>query len=282
MTLAENTITEAVRCACAYTRTDRDARCLGIYLEGPFLSDAKKGAQAADNLHAPDIEMFHRLNEASGNTVRLLGVAPEQPGAPALIREASRTCAVSVAHTAADYATAMRGYQSGATHTTHLFNGMNPLHHREPGVVGAAFDSHASAELICDGIHIHPAVVRMAFRLFGEKLVLVSDSVRCAGMPEGRVYPRRADLHRQGRQGDPAKRHHRRLLHPSAHGRAKRDRVRHRPNRRRAGRDLSPRQGDRHGWGGRRPDARAPGGYAFAGPGLWPCNDNHQRKGCFP
>jgi len=186
MTLPEDTLTAAVQCIRDYRRGERGARCLGVYLEGPFLSDAKRGAQAPENLCAPDIGMFRRLHAASGNTVRLVGVAPELPSAPDFIREASRTCAVSIAHTACDYETAMKGFACGATQTTHLFDAMNALHHRKPGVVGASFDSGAYAELICDGIHIHPSVVRIAFKLFGEKLILISDSVRCAGMPEGR------------------------------------------------------------------------------------------------
>ena len=133
----------------------------------------------------PDINMFERLNRASGNQVKLVGVAPERPGAQGFISKVSRICSVSLAHTAADYNTAMHAYACGATHTTHLFNAMNGLHHRQPAVIGAAFDSGAYAELICDGIHVHPSVIRMAFKLFEDKLILVSDSVRGAGMPDG-------------------------------------------------------------------------------------------------
>ena len=129
--------------------------------------------------------MFHRLNEASGGIVRLVTVAPEEPGAIDFIREVSRVCTVSVGHTTADYDTAMAAYAAGASHATHLFNGMPSLLHREPGVIAAASDAGASVELICDGLHIHPAVVRLTHRLFGEKLVLISDSLRCAGMPDG-------------------------------------------------------------------------------------------------
>ena len=185
LTLGEEAITAAMRCIRDYQRTAADARCVGVYLEGPFLSYAKRGAQAAESLHTPDTGMFHRLNKASGNRVKLVGIAPELPGAMDFIREVSKTCAVSIAHSTADYATAMEAYAAGATQATHLFNGMNPLHHREPAVIGAAFDSGAYAEVICDGIHLHPSVIRIAFRLYGERLVLVSDSVRCAGMPNG-------------------------------------------------------------------------------------------------
>jgi len=185
MTLPEDTLTAAMRCIRGYQRSDKDARCTGIYLEGPFLSYKKRGAQAGDNLHAPDTGMFRRLHEASGNRVKLIGIAPELPGAMEFIKEVSKICAVSLAHTAADYQTAAEAFSCGATQATHLFNGMNPLHHREPAVIGAAFDSGAYAELICDGIHVHPSVIRIAFRLFGDRLILISDSLRCAGMPNG-------------------------------------------------------------------------------------------------
>ena len=101
------------------------------------------------------------------------------------IREASKTCRVSLGHSAAGYDAAMEAFEAGAGHVTHLFNAMPPLHHREPGIIGAALDSGATAELICDGYHVHPSVVRAAFRLFGERLSLISDSLRCAGMPDG-------------------------------------------------------------------------------------------------
>ncbi|HPJ03705.1 MAG TPA: N-acetylglucosamine-6-phosphate deacetylase [Candidatus Limiplasma sp.] len=185
MTFDEATLTDAVIAIRDLPRGQRDARCAGIYLEGPFLSESKRGAQAATNLHAPDIGMFQRLSQTSRGIVKMVGVAPELPGAMDFIREASKTTAVSLAHTAAYYETAKAGYNHGASNATHLFNAMNGLHHREPAVVGAAFDSGAYAELICDGIHIHPSVVRMTFRLFEDRLILVSDSARCAGMPNG-------------------------------------------------------------------------------------------------
>ncbi|MEG2008692.1 MAG: N-acetylglucosamine-6-phosphate deacetylase, partial [Oscillospiraceae bacterium] len=161
------------------------AKCAGVNLEGPFLSLSKRGAQNPDNLHAPDAELFMRLFEASGGRIKLVTVAPEEPGALDFIRRVSKLCTVSVGHSAADYDTALRAFESGATHATHLFNGMPPLHHREPGVIGAAFDAGATAELICDGLHLHPSAVRIAFALFEGRAALISDSLRCAGMPDG-------------------------------------------------------------------------------------------------
>lgn len=185
MTLKEETLTPAMHVIRDFHRPADGAKCAGIHLEGPFLSYAKRGAQAAENLHKPDAAMFHRLNEASGNMVRLVTVAPEEEGGISFIEAVSKVCTVSVGHTTADYDTAMAAYKAGASHATHLYNGMPPLHHRDPGVIAAAFDSGATVELICDGLHIHPAVIRATHQLFGSNLAIISDSLRCAGMPDG-------------------------------------------------------------------------------------------------
>ena len=185
MTLKEPELTRAMEAIRGFRRPADGAKVAGVHLEGPFLSLKKCGAQNPDNLHAPDAEMFHRLNDASGRLVRLVTVAPEEPGALPFIREVSKVCTVSLGHTTADYDTAAAAYEAGASHATHLFNAMPPLNHREPGVVAAALDAGATVELITDGFHIHPAVIRLVHRLFGEKLVLISDSLRCAGMPDG-------------------------------------------------------------------------------------------------
>ena len=185
MTLKEETLLPAMKAIRSFKRPLRGAKCAGIHLEGPFLSFAKRGAQAAENLHAPDAQLFHRLNEVSGNNVRLVTVAPEELGAIDFIREVSKTCAVSLGHTTADYDTAMAAFEAGASHATHLFNCMPSFLHRDPGVVGAALDSGATVELICDGLHIHPSVIRATYQMFGKKMVVISDSLRCAGMPNG-------------------------------------------------------------------------------------------------
>lgn len=185
MTLKEETLLPAMRAIGGFTRPADGARCAGIHLEGPFLSYAKRGAQAGENLHKPDYTLFCRLNEASGGAVRLVTVAPEEEGALDFIAQASQVCTVSLGHTTAGYDTAMAAFGAGARHATHLFNGMPSFLHREPGVVGAAFDAGATVELICDGMHIHPSVIRAVHRLFGENWVIISDSLRCAGMPDG-------------------------------------------------------------------------------------------------
>ena len=159
----------------------------GITMEGPFFNAAKKGAQNADYLHLPDYDFFSRLNQAADGLIKIACVAPELPGALSFIEKTSQTCTVSVAHTTANYDQAKAGFDAGARHVTHLYNAMPPLAHREPGVIGAAAENPAvTAELITDGVHIHPSAVRAAFTLFGaSRMVLVSDSMMACGMANG-------------------------------------------------------------------------------------------------
>ena len=185
MTLKEKELTNAVRAIASYERPEDGAKIAGIHLEGPFINKEKMGAQNPANIAIPDIGLFHRLNDACGGIVRLITMAPETEGGIDFIREASKECTVSVGHTMADYDTAMRAYEAGASHTTHLFNAMPPLLHRAPGVVAAALDAGAYVELIVDGLHVDPAVMRLVQRLFDDHLIFISDSLRCAGMPDG-------------------------------------------------------------------------------------------------
>lgn len=162
------------------------ARLMGIHMEGPFFSHSKKGAQNAQYLKAPDFEAFQRLYDVSQKLIRIVDVAAELPGAEAFTRKASRLCTVSVAHTAADYTQAKAVFAAGASQLTHLFNAMPGLHHRAPGPIGAASeDERVVAELICDGIHVHESAVRMAYKLFPGRICLISDALRCCGMPDG-------------------------------------------------------------------------------------------------
>jgi len=184
MTLKEETLTPAMAVIRDFENKG-GAKCAGIHLEGPFLGYAKRGAQAAENLHKPDVALFDRLNAASGGKVRLVTVACEEEGGMDFIAEVSKKCTVSLGHTSCTYEQAMEAYARGAGNATHLFNGMDGLHHRKPGIVAAAADAGANVELICDGLHIHPAVIRLAHKLYGDKLMLVSDSLRCAGMSDG-------------------------------------------------------------------------------------------------
>ena len=189
MTLPYETLAAAFATAVDYRREDAPghARLMGIQMEGPFFSEKKKGAQNGAYLKDPDFEAFEKLYEGCEGLVRIVDVAPELPGASEFAARASELCTVSVAHTDATYEQAAAVFQSGARHLTHLFNAMPPIHHRKPGVIGAAAEAEqVSAELITDGQHIHPSAVRLAFRLFGpERMVIISDSLRCCGMPDG-------------------------------------------------------------------------------------------------
>ena len=189
MTLLEDRLLKVCRTAAAHLREGRPgADLVGINLEGPFLSYAKKGAQNGDWLHEPDAAMLRRLMEAAQGLVKLVSVAPELPGAMEFIREVSEEVNVAVAHTTADYDTALEAFRCGAREVTHLFNAMPGFTHRAPGVVGAALDSPWSrVELISDGVHIHPSVVRATFKMFGpDRVVLISDTMRAAGMSDGK------------------------------------------------------------------------------------------------
>lgn len=163
------------------------ARLMGIQMEGPFFSEKKKGAQNGAYLKEPDFEAFRELYEACGGLIRIVDVAPELPGAEEFIQKAKALCTVSVAHTDAGYGDARRAFEAGATHLTHLFNAMPGIHHRDPGVIPAAAENpNVRAEVICDGLHVHPSAVRLAFQMFGsQRMILISDSLRCCGMPDG-------------------------------------------------------------------------------------------------
>ena len=192
MTLPEDQLTAICKNTAAHrAKNPGGAEVVGVHLEGPFLCMSKKGAQNGDYLHNPDIPMLRRLQEAAQGCVKLVTLAPEQPNSIEFIKAAVEMgVTVSVGHTTADYNTARAAFEAGASHATHLFNAMPPLAHRDPGVIGAAFDvPHVQPELICDGIHVHGSAVRAAFRLFGkERMILISDSLRATGMPDGE-YP---------------------------------------------------------------------------------------------
>ncbi len=165
------------------------SRLMGIQMEGPYFSYKKRGAQNADYLKEPDFEGFRKLYEDCGGLVRIVDIAPELPGAAEFVAKAKELCTVSIAHTDSDYDHAKAAVDAGVTHLTHLYNAMPGIHHRNPGVIPAAVENPSvQAELICDGFHIHPASVRLAFTMFKNRMVLVSDSGRCAGLPEGSKF----------------------------------------------------------------------------------------------
>lgn len=185
MTLPVDQLENVYRTAGAY-RYNGGAMLCGINMEGPFFAEKKKGAQNGAYLRAPDAPLFDRLNNASGGMVRIACIAPELEGSMPYIAYASGKAAVSIAHTESDYDTAICAFESGASHVTHLYNAMQPFSHRAPGVIGAAADKGATVELISDGVHIHPSVVRATFKLFGDdKVVLISDSMMATGLQDG-------------------------------------------------------------------------------------------------
>jgi N-acetylglucosamine-6-phosphate deacetylase len=166
-------------------RRNGRARLLGVNMEGPFLSAGKRGAHLDEHLLAPSAEFFDEAWEASGEALRLISIAPELAGAEDFIAAVKERCRISAAHTESDYDIALHAFKSGVTQLTHTYNAMPPFSHRAPGPIGAAMDAGAWVELITDGIHIHPAVVRATFRMFPGRVCLISDSIRSAGMPDG-------------------------------------------------------------------------------------------------
>lgn len=171
----------------AMTHPPEGTAIAGVNMEGPYISAHRKGAQSEQFVKAPDFSEFREFFEGCGGIIRIVDVAPECAGAEEFIPQAVKLCTVSIAHTEADYACATRAFDLGVTHATHLYNAMPGLSHRAPGVVGAVFDdARVRAELICDGFHIDPAVLRVTFTLLGEdRTVIVSDSMRAAGEPDG-------------------------------------------------------------------------------------------------
>ena len=159
----------------------------GINMEGPFVSLKKKGAQNGAYIHKPDVDFFKEMQELSGGLIKQVAVAPEEDDDYAFTKEISKETVISVAHTTADYDIASKAFANGASHVTHLFNAMPPYHHRDPGVIGAAFDDKkVFVELICDGVHIHPSVVRGMFTLFGaDRICMISDSMMATGLTDG-------------------------------------------------------------------------------------------------
>lgn len=163
----------------------KGSRIIGINMEGPFLGASKKGAHDTRYLLSINEQKYEELNELSGDRVRIIDLDPDLPGAIPFIEKYSKKKVISLAHTSCTYETAVTAIQAGATHVTHLFNAMNGLHHRAPGIVGAVSDYPVNAEIICDGIHIHPSVMRLVFKAFPEKLLLISDSMSAAGLADG-------------------------------------------------------------------------------------------------
>lgn len=161
------------------------AHVLGVNMEGPFLGVDKKGAHDPQYLLPPDESLFEELYALSGNKIRLTDIDPTLPGGLNFIRKYHDRTKISLAHTSCDYELAQEAVKAGATEVTHLFNAMDGLHHRRPGLIGAVSDFPLYAEIICDGIHVHPSVIRMMFRLTPQQMLLISDSMCAAGLSDG-------------------------------------------------------------------------------------------------
>lgn len=184
----------AIFAAARAAASDAPGACpVGINMEGPYIAPARIGGQNPAFVRLPDAEEFARLQDACDDFVRLVDIAPEQPGGEGFIRRVAPHTAVSMAHTDATYEQACHAVEAGCRHVTHLYNAMTGLNQRQPGVVGAAFDlvqqyEDFHAELICDGKHIHPAALRIAFRQLGEThTVVISDALSAAGTADGHM-----------------------------------------------------------------------------------------------
>lgn len=186
MTQSRDTLLRGAENARACAGTVPGAKLRGIYLEGPFFCHQFKGAQHPQYLLEPEDALIDQLQAASGNMLRIVSLAPELPGALDFIARRKDT-RLFVGHTATDYDTARAAFAAGATGLTHTFNGMQPMHHRKPGAIVAAMEQQdAFCECICDGFHVHPAMVALLYRSVGrERFCMISDSLRPAGLPDG-------------------------------------------------------------------------------------------------
>jgi N-acetylglucosamine-6-phosphate deacetylase len=174
-----------------HTKVERNnrARPIGIHLEGPFISHARRGVHPAEHLLPPRVETFERFWQAARGRIRIMTIAPELDGALELIAAAAaRGVCVSLGHSDADFSAAELAVSAGARHATHTFNAMRPLTHRDPGIVGSVLtDSRVTADIIADGIHLDPSIVKLIARAKGpDQTVLITDATAAAGMPDGR------------------------------------------------------------------------------------------------
>ena len=187
MTLPHERLMPIMANAGAFTSEADESELVGVNMEGPYISPEKVGAQNPAYVRRASVEEFRELQEAAQGRIRLVDVAPEEPGNLDFVRAVSGKVRVSVAHTCAGYDDAKAAFAAGARHMTHLFNAMPSLHHRNPGPIAAGAETPGvTPELITDGVHVHPAMVRLAFELFGDdRVIIISDSLRACGMPDG-------------------------------------------------------------------------------------------------
>ncbi|HHY43113.1 MAG: N-acetylglucosamine-6-phosphate deacetylase [Firmicutes bacterium] len=200
MTSSAEDMEKAIKNAASYISRQRErhltldtsgsspAEVLGIYLEGPYFSEAKKGAQSPKYLKNPDIDQIKRFIQLSDNSIKVVALAPELPGATdAISFLRAQDITVSAGHTDATFDTARKAFDCGVTQVTHIFNAMRGFNHREPGISGAALiDERVYCEMICDGIHLHPGAMKLVVKAKGkDKVILISDSMMAAGLSDG-------------------------------------------------------------------------------------------------
>ena len=185
-TLGFEELLSAAECVAKSKNSVQGAKIGGIHMEGPYFSMKYKGAQNLEYIRDPDVDEFRKINAASGGLVRLISIAPENEGSEEFVKAVKDEVKVAAGHTDADYETMVKAIEWGVTHLTHSFNAMRGLHHRSPGAIGAAIDGDVMCECISDGMHVHPAMVRLLYKAVGsERLVLISDSVRPAYLADG-------------------------------------------------------------------------------------------------
>lgn len=186
MTLEKNALTKIMKTLGNYAPKDDEASLCGIYMEGPFIAQAKCGAQDPRYILRPNLSFLNTCNELAHNKIKFVTIAPELAGSIDFIKEVSKKIRVSLAHTNCTYEQASEAFRHGASQLTHAFNAMPQFTSRAPGPLAAASDYSANVELICDGVHLHEATVRTAFKLYGcEKILMISDSMRATGLADG-------------------------------------------------------------------------------------------------
>lgn len=187
MTVSKEELLNIFPTVTQVNRTKDMAKIAGIHMEGPFVAPAKKGAQNEKYIKKASVEFFEECNQAANGKIKVITLAPEEEGAMEFIRAMHDKVNISLGHTCTDYETAKKAFSEGANHVTHLFNAMNPIGHRAPGLIGAAVeDNKCMVEIISDGMHIHPAVVCMMFKAIGpQRMVLISDSLSATGLEDG-------------------------------------------------------------------------------------------------
>ncbi len=193
MTMPVDNIIEVISTARDYMAHNQGSFCndlsslIGLNVEGPFISPDKCGAQNKSHILPPDLELAKKFIKTGDGIIKILGLAPEMCSDLSIIKTLSESVKVAITHSNSDYDTAIKAINMGASHVTHLFNGMTGFTHRSPGILGALVDSSdITIELITDGIHVHPAAVNMAYKLFSDKfLIMISDSMRGCGLGDG-------------------------------------------------------------------------------------------------